>query len=170
MSLVSSINSRGIFSFQKGVEKSEKSVEILTPTFHPSRLFRYRTTKYFSPSFYFPPLSSLPFFLFFFSFHFVSKRCPSNDQCIAVNAAASSVVNVSRRARFFKSMIPSPPPPRAYTMGGQDFFQCQGKRIRAMYPRKEAISLPLPVFGSISALRARNIIPSAISLLGSIHM
>lgn len=146
MSLVSSINSRGIFSFQKGVEKSEKSVEILTPTFHPSRLFRYRTTKYFSPFFYFPPLSSLPFFLFFFSFHFVSKRCPSNDQCIAVNAAASSVVNVSRRARFFKSMIPSPPPPRAYTMGGQDFFQCQGKRIRAMYPRKEAISLPLPVF------------------------
>lgn len=64
----------------------------------------------------------------------------------------------------------SPPPPRAYTMGGQDFFQCQGKRIRAMYPRKEAISLPLPVFGSISALRARNIIPSAISLFGSIHM
>ena len=28
-------------------------------------------------------------------------------------------------------MIPSPPPPRAYTMGGQDFFQCQGKT----YPR-----------------------------------
>ena len=131
MSLVSSINSRGIFSFQKRVEKSEKSVEILTPTFHPSRLFRYRTTKYFSSSFYFPSLSSLPSFLFFFSFHFVSKRCPSNDQCIAVNAAASSVVNVSRRARFFKSMIPSPPPPRAYTMGGQDFFQCQGKT----YPR-----------------------------------
>lgn len=40
----------------------------------------------------------------------------------------------------------SPPPPRAYTMGGQDFFQCQGKRIRAMYPRKEAISLPPSLF------------------------
>ena len=66
----------------------------------------------------------------------------------------------------------SPPLPlRALTQWeGRTFSSVKVKRIRAMYPRKEAISLPLPVFGSISALRARNIIPSAISLLGSIHM
>lgn len=132
MSLVSSINSRGIFSFQKRVEKSEKSVEILTPTFHPSRLFRYDEIFFFFLLFstvIFSPF--LPFFLFFSFRKQKVSITPSNDQCIAVNAAASSVVNVSRRARFFKSMIPSPPPPRAYTMGGQDFFQCQGKT----YPR-----------------------------------
>lgn len=51
-------------------------------------------------------------------------------------------------------------------MGGQDFSQCQGKRICAMYPKGSDIPPPLPVFGSISVLRVHIFHPGIYHLSG----